>query len=259
MEATKNTSALILGREPYRESDCLVSVYTLLDGKQSLIARGAKKLHSKLAGHIEPLTLADIMIVKGRGRDYIGSAIGRIFYSGIKSDLNKLYYAGQALSLFSRLVKEGQADERLFFLLNGWLAALDGAASREKSLTKASGELFLAFFIWKFLAALGYGPEMRVCLLCQKPLQSGKNYFNLHGGGLVCGECRENRENRENRSRSEVPGLIGQELLTISDNCVKILRFISDNGLETMEKLKVDKKSLDELTALTNSFVKFCC
>ena len=256
MEATKNTPAIILGREPYRESDCLVSVYTLLDGKQVLVARGAKKLHSKLAGHIEPLTLADIMIVKGRGRDYLGSAIGRIFYSGIKSDLNKLYYAGQALSLFSRLVKEGETDENLFLLLSEWLEFLDRfdsnlkAASQALPFSQEAGDLFLVFFFLKLLTALGYKPEMVSCLSCGHGIKPDNNYFNLQNGGVVCSSCSEAARHR--------PGFnINLELLPISDNCVKLMRFILSNQLAAAEKLKVNEKLVKELLVLINNFIKF--
>lgn len=246
MEESKKTSALILNRQPYREFDSLVTVYTPDFGKLNLVARGTQKLQSKLAGHIEPLTIADLMIIAGRGFDYIGSAVSREVYAGIRQDLNKLYYAGQALKLFNRLVKEGEAEAGLFFLLADWLEVLN----HFPDFNKDKGELFLGFFIWQFLAALGYKPEMYKCLVSGEEIRPGQSYFNLAKGGLVCQKCFEEQQTSFR--------FISAELLPISDNCVKIIRFILAGKFSQAEKIKIDKKLIRELMAITDGFIKFC-
>lgn len=245
MDETKNTPALILNRQDYKENDSLVTVYTPYFGKLTLVARGTKKAGSKLAGHIEPLTLADFMIISGKGFDYVGSAITRESYLGIREDLNKLYYAGRALNLFSRLVKENQSDERLFFLLERWLALLQDFPDFKRE----SGELTLAFFTIKLLAELGYKPEMHHCLECSKAIVPGKNHFNLASGGLVCEECFE-----KGRLSGSAPRT---ELLTITDNCIKLMRFMADNRFKAAEKLKIDNKILKEINSLLDKFMTF--
>lgn len=244
-DETKNTPALILDRRDYKENDSLVTVYTPLYGKLALVARGTKKLRSKLAGHIEPLTRADIMIVAGKGFDYIGSAITRETYPGIREELNKLYYAGQAFSLFNRLVKDSQRDERLFFLLEKWLGILNDFPEFKRE----DGELVLAFFTIKFLSELGYKPEMHHCLGCSNLISPGRNYFNLLNGGLICGDCFE-------KDRLVI-GIPKVELLTITDNCIKLMRFMTDNRFKSAEKLKIDNKILKELNGLLDKFIKF--
>ncbi len=245
MDETKNTPALILNRQDYKENDSLVTVYTPYFGKLLLVARGTKKAGSKLAGHIEPLAAVDLMIVSGKGFDYIGSAIMRNSYPGIREDLNKLYYAGQALSLFSRLIKENQSDERLFFLLERWLEILNDFSGFKRE----NGELALAFFMIKLLAELGYKPEMHHCLECSQAIAPGKNHFNLASGGLVCGECFE-----KGRLAGGIPRT---ELLTITDNCIKLLRFMGDNRFKAVEKLKIDNKTLKEISGLLDKFMIF--
>lgn len=259
MEGSKNTLALILNRQPYREYDSLVTIYTPDYGKLILVARGLKKLQSKLAGHLEPLTLADIMIISGKGRDYVGAALGREIYSGLRGDLNKLYYAGQAVKIFSQLVRDSQADPRLFFLLTDWLAVLNNFSvssistiSEPPSLpdfSREDGELLLAFFIIKFLTELGYQPEMYKCVGCGQPVKPGKNYFSLMKGGIVCDVCLDNERQNDQ--------LVSNSLLTISDDCVKIIRFIMNNKLDQAEKLRINKKLIRELASLVNNFLLF--
>ncbi len=244
-DETKNTPALILNRQDYKEYDSLVTVYTPGFGKLTLLARGTKKTGSKLAGHIEPLTLADLMIISGKGFDYIGGVITRDAYLGIREDLNKLYYAGSAVGLFNRLTKENQGDERLFFLLLKWLEILNYFTDFKRE----NGELVLAFFTIKFLAELGYKPELYKCLECSEAISPGQNHFNLLSGGLVCDACYTKR--RQEGSIS------GAELLTITDNCIKLMRFMADNRFKSAEKLKIDNKTLREINGLLDKYIIF--
>jgi DNA repair protein RecO (recombination protein O) len=255
MDATKNTPAIILNRQPYREYDALVTVYTRDYGRLSLVVRGVKKMQSKLAGHIEPLTWADFLIIPGKTFDYAGSVVTRAAYAGIRNDLNKLYYAGRALNLFSRFVKEGHPDERLFFLLRDWLDVLNDFQEKQNSQTKESstkglsqgdGELFYSFFALKLLAELGYVPEMRTCLVCGRPIVAGRNFFDLKGGGLVCDTCREQKKTEEE--------VLSTDLLMISDNCVKLIRYL----LDSQElKIKANPALIKEAKKIIDCFLNY--
>ena len=72
---TKNSLAIILSRADYRENDswlkCIVRSLVSFNYR----ARGAKKISSKLSGHLEPFNLVKLLIIKGRYRDYVGSAL----------------------------------------------------------------------------------------------------------------------------------------------------------------------------------------
>ena len=74
-------------------------------------------------------------------------------------------------------------------------------------------------------------------------------YLNLRNGGVICENCLE-KDRREQ-------GINPAELLLISDNCIKLLRFIMDNKLDAARKLKLDKKVIKELSVLTLSFLNF--
>jgi DNA repair protein RecO (recombination protein O) len=246
MDESRNTSALVLNRQNYKESDTLVTVYSKNFGKLNLVARGTKKIKSKLAAHLEPLVLSDLMILKGRGRDYIGAAVVRKAYLNIREDLNRVYYAGKAINLFNRLVKEEHPDERLFLLITRWLDILD---EKENDLSKEDGELLFAFFAFKLLAELGYQPELYHCLSCGKEVRAGKNSFSFKNGGIIEEVCLDKKEYLELRYNGGI--------LPVSDNCIKLLRFITDNKFASAEKLKVDQKSMKELSNFVNNFINF--
>jgi len=251
MEATRNSLAIILKRSAYREADLLVTAYTRNFGRLALVARGAKKPGSKLAGHLEPLTLADLMIISGRGRDYVGGAVAVKAFSRLKGDLNKLYFAGRALKQFERLVRGNEKDERLFSFLVSWLEILDAAPvsakkdSSPENLDRGSGELLAAFFIWKLLAELGYQPEMYQCLKCGRSIEPGKNYFDLKNGGLIDQDCYASR----------APG--AGECLAISDDCVKLVRFMLQEDPDQAGKMRINKKLSQELSTLSNAYLTY--
>lgn len=260
MEESRNSAALVLNRQNYKESDTLVTVYAKNFGKLNLVARGTKKIKSKLAAHLEPLVLCDLMIIKGRSRDYIGASIVRNYYLNIREDLNKIYYAGKALNLFNRLVKEEHPDERLFYLITRWLEVLDkfkdesvGGLKKkivsDEEMSKENGELLFAFFAFKLLAELGYQPELFHCLGCGKEVKAGANHFNFKNGGIIEELCLDRKEFLELRYNGVI--------LPISDNCIKLLRFIIDNKFISVGKLRVDKKSVTELAVFVKNYIDF--
>lgn len=247
---TKNSLAIVLNRSDYRESDSLLTIYTKDFGKLLLVARGLKKINSKLSGHLEIFNLVDVLIINGRGFDYIGSALNRKAFLNIKNSLNKIYFAGLALQHVNRLIKDNQKDERSFMLLQRFLEVLDNSSN--DTFNKESGELLFIFFILKLLIELGYRPEIYECLSCRQPIRLGDNHFNLQNGGLICGACFAKEYAIFYEQGASFP-----ELLTISDNCIKLMRFIMDNKLDMAKKLKLDKKHLKELSILINNFLNF--
>lgn len=239
MEETYQLKTIILDRKSFREHDTKVTVFSLEKGKLELVVRGAKKLKSKLAGHTEPITLANIMAIKGRRFDYAGSAFGDNYFLGIKNDLNKLYLAGRAFMIFKKIVKDGERDYKLFKLLGSFLEVLD-----HNMLPVEGYELLVNFFILKLMVSLGYKPELYNCLVCNSKIEPNGNSFNISKGGLVCLKC-----DRPDNTRA----------LTISDNCIKVLRLAVDesNNFKKLIKLKINNNLTKEVIEIIESFAKF--
>lgn len=242
MEPTFSSKAIILNRYDWREADRLVSVYTKEYGRLSLLARGARKFSSKLAAHLEPISLSQILIIKGKGFDYVGSALMNESFLGIKRDLNKLYFAGQALSFFKRLVGEGEKDEDLFNYLEKWLLSLDQAGSynREEkesnSLNKEDGRFRLALFYWRVLSFLGYGLSLDSCVSCRQKIIAGNdNKINFSQGGLLCPNCQ-----------IKIPQSHHQSSYPITDNCIKWLRYLDREAEPNLKTIKMSAKLLKE-------------
>jgi|GEM_PF-4420420 len=152
MSETLSTPAISLRCRPFKEHDLLAEVYTLEHGKISLMVKGGRRLSSKLAAHLEPLTLLELMVIRGKGMPAAAAASSRNCYPLLKGDFDKIEVAGRVIGDFSRLVHEELRDDRLFHLLSDFFAILNEAKAETKWY-EWFGNLFLALV----LDHLGHG------------------------------------------------------------------------------------------------------
>ena len=231
MEETYNLKAIVLSNRPFSEDDSKVVIYSRERGKLELAARGTKKIKSKLAGHLEPFNLVDIMAVCGRQYDYVGAAASRQCYANLKSSLEKLIVAGQAIKDFSKLIKPGEADEEIFNLLKDYLDVLNSK--------KDGFEIINSFFIFKLLVNLGHKPELYNCVNCGSKITPAGIKFDLSRGGLICIKCPN------------------KGTLTISEDSVKLLRLAEKVSLQKIAKIKINKKEEVNIKNIVSSFLKY--
>ena len=73
MAQTYTTTALVLKRRDHNEHDRLFCLYTKDYGKIDVLAKGTKKISSKLNSYLEPFYLIKVMIAKGKGFDKLAN------------------------------------------------------------------------------------------------------------------------------------------------------------------------------------------
>lgn len=238
-QETKNTLGIIIKRRPFKEYDRAVVLYTRDYGKINLVVRGAERPASKLAGHIEPLSLIEAMIVRGR-RDYLGAARSIDSRITVRQDLNRLFYAGAALAALDKLTKEEEPDAELFFLTESFLEYLD---KRTSDLKKEKGEILLAAYLWKLLSELGYTPRLDNCLTCGLPIKSEDNRFDALHGGLICPVCADKKFQENN-----------EVLPKISQEAIKIIKFLLKYDFYKIARLALHDELIREVNTLTERF-----
>jgi DNA repair protein RecO (recombination protein O) len=244
MEDNHKSQAIVLKRQDYREYDSLVVFYTKNYGKLTLVARGTKRQESKLAGHIEPLNLVDLMIIPGKGHDYAAGAIAKEAFLDLKDNLNNLHIAFLGAFWLLRLTEEGEPDERLFNLFNNYLQLLNEASRRD--FNKEEGELLFAIFAFKMLSIAGYEPQIENCLFCRKKIKAEYNYFDLKNGGLLCYSCFVSNKEEDEKN-----------FIKISANAIKFLRFIFNASWPVNKRIKVNKETGREIALLAHNFLQF--
>ncbi|MBU0619728.1 DNA repair protein RecO [Patescibacteria group bacterium] len=254
------TQAIILNQKPFKEHDVKITVYTIDQGKLELIARGVKKIKSKLAGHLEPICLSNIMVVHGRYFNYIGSAVSKNCYLNIKNNLDKICCARQALNLVDQLTKqnEGSGAEIVFDLLQSFLDILDIHEKNEVECTKKTKlglkpkqdnhKLLFHFFTLKLLSVLGYQPELYNCVVCKNKITLNNNWFDLLKGGLICSKC----STLSNGAKNITPN--NAMPLKISNDCIKVLRLGVNSDFKELIKLKINEKLILETTQIIFNF-----
>lgn len=119
------TRAIVLNRTDYSEADRIISVLTPEHGKLSLMARGVRRVNSKLAGGIELFSTADISYIKGKGQiGTLTSARLLHYYSNIVNNINRVQLGYELIKLINRAT-EDQPESEYFELLENTFLALD--------------------------------------------------------------------------------------------------------------------------------------
>lgn len=97
--SVERTRAIVLRRTNYGEADRILRLITP-NGQRSVIAKGARREKSKLAGGIELFTISDVVIQQGRGDLGILTSVRPIqFYAHILEDYDRLQFAYEVTNL----------------------------------------------------------------------------------------------------------------------------------------------------------------
>lgn len=121
------TQAIVLGRTDYGEADRILTLLTPDYGKLSLMAKGVRRVKSKLAGGIELFSVSEITFIKGRGEvgTLVSTRLGK-YYEHIVSDLDRTMVAYDLMKQLNKAT-ESEVESDYFELLQNTLEALNDA------------------------------------------------------------------------------------------------------------------------------------
>ncbi len=122
------TQGIILSRTDYGEADRILTLLTPDQGKLRLLAKGVRRVKSKLAGGIELFSVSSITFVRGRGE--IGTLVSTRLarhYAHIVQDLDRTMLGYELIKQLNKIT-EDQPDEEYFNLLRDTFEALDDSA-----------------------------------------------------------------------------------------------------------------------------------
>ncbi len=149
------TEAIVLDKEPAGEADLQVFLYTKDFGRITAKAVSARKIVSKLAGHLEPFNIIQARLVQ-KNRFQVVDALAT-------GALPKHPETHRVLKLVKELTGEGQHDPELWELLRG--GSISGLS---------------------VLGALGFDSQYAVCENCgnEKP-----SHFIFQRLEYYCASC----------------------------------------------------------------------
>ncbi|MEN6410961.1 MAG: DNA repair protein RecO [Anaerolineaceae bacterium] len=181
-ERSIRVEAVVLRHSDWGEADRLLSIYTREMGKVRAIAKGARKVRSRKAGHIEPFTRVRLQLARGHDLFIVTQADTVDAYQPVREDLTLTGYAAYAVELLDRFTYEEGENPPLYRLLTETLERLAGGED---------AFLVIRYYEVRLLDILGFRPQLMQCVVSGETIQPEDQYFSALLGGVVCPHCVE--------------------------------------------------------------------
>ncbi|KAA0275579.1 MAG: DNA repair protein RecO [Chloroflexi bacterium] len=180
-------SAIVLRHSDWGEADRLLTLYTREHGMVRALAKGARKVTSRKAGHLEPFTHVTIQLAKGRDLLIVTQVETINAFLPLRDDLVKTGYAAYAVELLLRFSYEGEGpNPSIFRLLLETLSRLE----REEDTWLAA-----RYYEMRLLDAVGFRPHLFECANCGREILPEDQFFSFTAGGVICPRCGEGLPN----------------------------------------------------------------
>jgi DNA repair protein RecO (recombination protein O) len=175
------TEAIVLRSIRYGEADRILHLYSQDRGRLGAIAKGVRRVKSRLGGRIEPFARVNLILREGRGDLCTLTGADTVHaHPALRERRASLERATQACDAVLRLLDSTEPNRPAYNLLARELQLLDAdpaAAIRAQALA----------FRMKLLLAAGFAPELAACATCGERDHLGA--FSAAAGGVVCPGC----------------------------------------------------------------------
>jgi len=179
-ERTLRVEAIVMRHSDWGEADRLLVLYTREHGKLRALAKGARRIRSRKAGHIEPFTRVKLMLARGRDLWIVTQAETVEAYLPLRDDLERIAQASYVIELLDRFSYEEGSNRLIYQILTETLARLS---------TQADLFLPVRYYEIRLLDLLGFRPELINCVNCGKLIEAQDQFFSAHLGGALCPRC----------------------------------------------------------------------
>ncbi len=183
---TEKVNGITLRAVNYKDSDKILTVFTLEKGKIAVGAKGVRKANAKMKQIAEPFCFAESMLAEKSGRYTVTEVNSFDAFFPIRTDIVK-YYAGMtALEVTDAFLPDGLESAGHFVLLVEFLKKL-----AYKSINPIN--LLLKFF-FDALNENGYLLKVGGCGRCGEKIKD-RVFLSLKDGCCVCEDCKKTGEN----------------------------------------------------------------
>lgn len=224
------TKGIVLSEVNFSESDKMLTILTPDLGKISCVAKGARKMQSKLLSASQIFAFSEIVLYRSRGENYYINSAELIepFYA-IRNDYDRLTCAMDCVKFVRKYVQENQMSVYILKLLLNTIYLL--------SVSEKSTELIKCVFELKATCLLGYKPNFFECIECGKTDVMG---FSLKKSGVVCKEC----------------AVIDKGIISLSEGAIFAIRYIIKSDLKKLFSFEVSEDVLKEIQFFNNIYLK---
>jgi DNA repair protein RecO (recombination protein O) len=227
---TYQTTGIVIGRTNFGEADRIVRLITPEHGKLSAVAKGVRKIKSRLGGHLELLAEAKLTLATGRNLEVVTGAQLVWYPHRLATDLPSLEQAYRFVKLIDRTAQEHQSQPALYAHLAEALREL------ERSGHTAYLELW---FDLRLLNLSGFRPELTRCVICGKRSESEQYSLSIARGGIVC--------QADNQAGDE----------PLSQAAVKLWRLLCDYPFSTVAQIQNGPSLANQTLPLCQAFLRY--
>lgn len=165
------------------EADRLLVLYTREAGKLRAVAKGARKIRSRKAGHLEPFTRVKLLLAHGSDFWIVTQAETVDAYLPVREDLLRTGYASYVVELLDRFTYDEGENRALYQLL---IETMGRVAVRPDPFVA------VRYYEMRLLDLVGFRPNLVACQSCGEQIQPEDQFFDALQGGVICPRCAGN-------------------------------------------------------------------
>jgi len=179
-ERSFRVEAVVLRHSDWGEADRIIGLYSREAGKLRAIVKGARKLRSRKAGHLEPFTRVQLMLARGRDLLIVTQVETVNAYLPLREDLDRIAQASYVIEVLDRFTYEEGQNRLVYGLLVDTMTRL-----------AENDDFFLAvrYYELQLLDLLGFRPELSRCVNCGAVIQPQDQFYSALLGGILCPNC----------------------------------------------------------------------
>jgi DNA repair protein RecO (recombination protein O) len=226
-------STVVLRHKDWGEADQLLTLYTREHGKVRAVAKGARKITSRKAGHLQPFTYATLQLAKGRDLLIVTQAETVNAFLAIGEDLMKTGYASYIVELLDRFTYEDDGGHPATFKL-----LVDTLERLEK---ESDAWTAVRYYEMRLLDHVGFRPQLLECVNCARAILPEDQYFSFSAGGAICPRCGNGLPN----------------LTSISVETLKYLRHFQRSSYRDASRAQPSPASKKEAEALMQGYFTY--
>jgi DNA repair protein RecO (recombination protein O) len=228
MKENIRTKGIVLARRNIGEADRLLTVFSEEIGKIKVIARGARKIKSRLAPHIEPFTIGRFELIEGKTFYILIGAEALPEPAIMSRDLDTYQVLSYLCELIDLTYEEAETNKSVYNLL-------EEVIDKILKVNSAKRALLCRYFEMKLLISLGYKPNYNDCKKCQSALVEHSHYKGSFEG-VFCPTCASPSGR-------------------ITKNALKALRLMERGGLEELLTIQLTDDVATELAEVMQSYL----
>lgn len=235
--ASFSTPAILLKRVDFGDDDLILTVFSLIRGKISLIAKSARKSRKRFCGSLDLFSASDLVCRDGRGHLFLlQEAALRHPFCRIRSDFKKTAYASYFCEILNNWMEPDVAQPRAFALLFQVLDRLDRSDLPD--------ELLSVVFQMTLMIISGFSPDFTTCCCCRTGMDglNGRRIgIDFAKGAAICASC----------SSAASP------MAFLSKGAIKELQWMGCGNWNKIARARFSAKSIQESLGFLEAFLPY--